>query len=301
MKLIKLFQYPLLIYPYLTARGLTKFVPDELHLKLMYFALIGKKLDVDNPESFNEKLQWLKLHDKNPLYTLLVDKISVKKWVKDLIGEDYVTSTINIWDDVNDIDLESLPNQFVLKTSHDCGGLSICRDKGSFDLDKAKSKLKKHLKQNYYWGCREWPYKDVVPRVFAEEYLDSGSELGLIDYKFYCFNGEPEFLYVSEGLDNHETARISFLTLNWKFAEFKRTDYLNFDQLPKKPDSFNEMIQLTKKLSNGFAFVRVDFFEYNGKPRFSEMTFHPCGGFMPFDPPEWDQKMGSMLNLGWVK
>lgn len=301
MKLKKLFQHPLMIYLYLTARGLTKIVPDELHLRFMYRVVLGRKLRLEHPNTFNEKLQWLKLNDKNPLYTALVDKILVKEWVKESIGEEFVTPTIEIWDDVDDIDLKKLPNQFVLKTNHDCGGLAICHDKDSFNFDVAKRKIKKHLNRNYYWGCREWPYKDVVPKIFAEEYLESDSNLGMLDYKFYCFNGEPKFLYVSEGLDNHETARISFLTMDWKFANFKRADYVGFENLPNKPQSFSEMIELSKKLSSGIPFVRVDFFEHNSKPRFSEMTFHPCGGFMPFDPPEWDQKLGSMLDLGQIK
>lgn len=291
-----------LLSPYLslTWRGLTKFVPDGLHLRIMYRALMGEELDLDDPKTFNEKLQWLKLHDRNPLYTTLVDKYRVKQWVAERIGGQYVTPTYAVWERAEDIDISGLPERFVLKTNHDCGGIAICRDRATFDLDAAKEKLAKHLKRNYYWGCREWPYKDVRPLVFAEEYLDpsmgADPAAGITDYKFYCFGGEPGYLYVSQGLEDHATARISFLNIgDWSFAPFGRNDYAPFDELPPKPACYDEMEGLARELAAGISFVRADLFVYGGRPRFSEMTFSPCGGFMPFDKPEWDEKLGELL------
>ena len=278
-------------------------IPDAAYLSMQYWLMFGAGLNLKDPKSFNEKLQWLKLHDRSPLYTTLVDKLAVKQWVIDRIGEEYVTPSFGYWDRAELIDLSKLPSEFVLKTNHDCGGVVICRDKESFCLNDAIPFLNRHLKRNYYWGCREWPYKNVHPMVFAEQYLQpecDGDNVETIDYKFYCFNGKPEFLYVSQGLDKHETARISFLTLDWAFADFKRHDYYNFEVLPEKPRSFNEMERLARLLSEGIPFVRVDFFEYKGRPRFSEMTLTPCGGFMQFDPPEWDLKVGSLLDLSSI-
>lgn len=288
-----------ILSPYLslTFRGVTRFVPDTLHLRLMYCALLGKRLNLDNPATFNEKIQWLKLHDRDPLYTILVDKYNVKRWVAELIGEQYVTPTYAVWGCIEDIDISSLPERFVLKTNHDCGGVVICRDRSTFDLDEAKEKLAKHLKRNYYWGCREWPYKDVKPLVFAEEYLEPGENIQFItDYKFYCFDGKPKYLYVSQGLEDHSTACISFLNISdWSFAPFGRDDYASFTELPEKPDCYDEMERLARKLADDIPFVRVDLFVYEGRPRFSEMTFSPCGGFMPFDKPVWDAKIGELL------
>lgn len=327
-KLARYITNPWRIYLLATSRGLTKWVPNEAHLKMAYRASMGRRVNLDNPQTFNEKLQWLKLHDRNPLYTTLVDKYRVKQWVAERIGERYVTPTYGAWERVEDIDLSSLPERFVLKTNHDCGGIAICRDRATFDFEAAKRKLAKHLRKNYYWGCREWPYKDVKPLVFAEEYLEAerpdgdmidykivdfgGEARGelarkgrpqsvgsceMTDYKFYSFDGEPRYLYVSQGLENHETARISFLRMDWSFAPFSRPDYSSFEELPEKPGCYDEMVVLARRLAEGIPFVRADLFVYQGHPRFSEMTFSPCGGFMPFDPPEWDGSLGGLVDL----
>ena len=426
-----------------------RLLDDKLALRIKYRVLMGSCLDLDNPTGFNEKLQWLKLHDHNPLYTTLVDKCAVKDWVADRIGAECVTKTLAVWNSVEDIDISVLPDKFVLKTNHDSGGVVICRNKSTFDLASAKKKLAASMKRNYFYVGREWPYKNVKPCIFAEEYIESVnstgdlpdyklfrfsngrivtlvcedrfSELGLrqtffdedwhplplcegghdvnseasrpehfvdmlnaanklaehmpfarvdfyesgnqmyfgeitfypnsgfeqfdpkewdarfgswialpeipgggllmsdkwlifvrpdsdwrapqgtVDYKFYCFDGEPRFLYVSQGLEDHETASISFLDLDWRRMPFKRDDYRDFAVLPNRPESLDEMSELSRVLSKNIPFVRVDFFEHDAKPRFSEMTFHPCSGFMKFDPPEWDGKVGDMLRLEGVK
>ena len=200
-----------------------------------------------------------------------------------------------------DIDFDKLPTQFVLKCTHDSGGLVVCKDKSNLNKKAAKKKIEKSMKTNYYKGGREWPYKNVKPRIIAEEYMEDISGNGLTDYKFYCFNGVPKYLYVSNGMDNHETARLSFLTMNWEKAPFGRSDYLEFEVLPPKPTKFDEMVKIAKSLSGGHPFLRVDLYEINNKVYFSELTFSPCGGFMPFVPEEWDAKLGEMVNIRKVK
>lgn len=295
--LFKKIKNPASIYLLASYKGYFKWVPDRQHLKICYWAAFGKKLNLETPKGFNEKLQWLKLYDRNPLYTKLVDKCSVKEWVAHQIGEQYLIPTLNVYDFVDQINFNLLPNQFVLKCTHDSGGLVICRDKQKLDIPAAQTNLKKAFSNNYYYIAREWPYKNVRPRIIAEKFLESEDGFGLIDYKFYCFNGEPKFLYVSKGLEDHSTAQISFLTLEWEFAPFFREDYKQFIDLPPKPTSFNEMLKLSKILSKNIPFVRVDFYEYNNRPVFSEMTFTPCGGFMQFSPTVWDDKIGNFLNL----
>lgn len=297
-KIAKLLNNPLTLYSYATSKGFTKWVSDDMHLRILYRGKFGAKLDLKNPRSFNEKLQWLKLYDRNPLYTTLVNKYTVKDWVAEKIGTEYVTRTYAKWDKVEEVDISDLPEKFVLKTNHDCGGIVICRDRKTFDFETAKQRLAEHLNRNYFWGGREWPYKNVEPCVFAEEYLESdGLNTGLTDYKFYCFNGDPRLLYISQGLEDHETAHISFLTLDWQFAPFARNDYRPFNELPKKPMTFDKMIEIAKKLSAGIPFVRIDLYEINGKPRFSEITLTPSSGFMPFEPKEWDLRVGALINL----
>ena len=237
---------------------------------------------------------------------MLVDKYEAKSLVADSIGESHIIPTLGIWDRFEDIDFSILPNQFVLKCTHDSGGLVICRDKKNFNKKSAKKKINKCLKHNFYYGQREWAYKNIKPRIIAEKYMEDETakklgNLGLTDYKFFCFNGEPEFVYVSCGLENHETAQISFLTMNWEKAPFGRSDYLEFEVLPPKPAKFDEMVKIAKSLSSGHPFLRVDLYEINNKVYFSELTFSPCGGFMPFVPEEWDAKLGEMVNIRKVK
>lgn len=269
---------------------------DKTYIKMQYKAVMHKKLNLKDPKTFNEKLQWLKLHDRNPLYTKLVDKVDAKIYVAKHIGEECIIPTLGVWDRVEDIEWDKLPEQFVLKCTHDSGSVVICRDKSTFDKEKAIKKLKKKLKSNLFWFSREWPYKDLKPRIIAEVYLSELSE-GIIDYKFFCFSGEPKFLYVSQGLENHETARISYVSLDWEQEPFRRTDFKTFETLPPKPQKFDQMLEYSKKLSAGTAFMRVDFYEVKGKVYFSEMTFFPGAGLTEFAPSEWDEKIGEYIDL----
>lgn len=278
-------------------RGLLRWIPDKTYLKLIYWAQFKKKLNIDNPKSFNEKLQWLKLYDRNPNYITMVDKLEVKKYVSKIIGDEYVIPTIGEYDSFDDIDFNALPNQFVLKCTHDSGGLVVCRDKHKLDIREAKNKINRSLKNNYFNLGREWPYKNVKPKIIAEKYMEDASSNELIDYKWFCCNGKVKFLYVSHGLENHATARISFYDLQYNEVSFRRVDYEPFDSKPPKPKNFDDMIKIAEKLSANIPFVRIDLYEINEKIYFSEITFSPCTGLIPFEPIEWDMKLGELLTI----
>lgn len=295
-KIKKVIKNPLWMIAFLNNRGI-HLLKDKIYLRLLYKLEMGDKLDIQNPKTFNEKLQWLKLYDRNPEYTKMVDKYEAKKYVSNIIGEEYIIPTLGVWEKFEEIDFNLLPNQFVLKCTHDSGGLIICKDKNILNIKSSKKLINKCLKNKFYYSGREWPYKNVKPRIIAEQYMATYKQKELIDYKFFCFNGEPKFLYVSEGLSNHENARISFVNMNYEKTEFYRKDYRPFDKLPNKPTNFDKMKELSKELSKNIPFIRVDFYEVNGQVYFGELTFFPCSGFIPFVPEEWDRKLGDMLKL----
>lgn len=258
---------------------------------------MGKKLDLENPKTFNEKIQWLKLYDRKPLYTKMVDKYEAKKYVAELIGEEYIIPTLGVWDRFEDIDFDALPNQFVLKCTHDSGGLVICRDKTQFDKDAAKSKIKKCMKRNYYLHAREWPYKNVRPRIIAEKYMEDAETQELRDYKFFCFNGIPKIMFVSsERQSRKEEVKIDFFDMDYNHLPIRK-GHPNAPVLPKKPEAFETMKVLAEKLSSGVPLLRVDFYEVNGKCYFGELTFSSGGGMGPFDPEEWDYRFGEWITL----
>ena len=227
----------------LSRRGLLNFLPDKIYLKWVYFAILNKKLNLKNPKTFNEKLQWLKLFDRKDEYTKMSDKYLVRDYIKETIGEEYLIPCLGVYEKFDEIPFDSLPNRFVIKCNHDSGGVIICKDKNTFDFELAKRKINMCLKKNYYYGGREWPYKNIEPRIIIEKYMCENNE-SMIDYKFFCMNGEPRFLYVSQGLENHATAQISFLTMDYKLAPFKRKDYRGFDEIPKKPFMYEKMQEL---------------------------------------------------------
>lgn len=273
-----------------------KMMPDSIFIKIQYRSIMKKNLNLKNPKGFNEKLQWLKLHDRKPEYSIYADKYAVREFIKNTIGEDYLTRLYGVWDDSEDINFDILPQQFVIKGSHDSGSVVVCRDKAGVNVDEVKSEMKKVLKKNNYYYGRDWPYKNIKPRIIAEEYLDNGPA-GLIDYKFYCFDGEPKFLYISQGLEDHKTAHITFFDLEGNRTPFQRSDYPTHDVDPVFPSNFKEMISIANKLANAVnaPFIRIDLYNINGKIVFSEITFRPCSGYMRFTPPEWDEKVGNLI------
>lgn len=274
-------------------------LPDKAHVKLYYKFSMGKKLNLKNPQTFTEKLQWLKLYDHNPLYTTLVDKYAVKPWVAERIGRQYVIPTIGVWDGFDDIDFGKLPNQFVLKTTHGGGniGVVICKNKETFDKAAAKEKLEKSMKISAYETVREWPYKNVPRRIIAEEYLEPSPETNdLPDYKFFCFNGEPRYCQVISGRNTKKS--IDFFDKDWNHQPFREPcKYPNADIEPAKPNCLNEMWQLAAKLAEGKAFSRIDFYEVQGKVLFGEVTFFPTSGLGVFEPIEYDAILGKMIHL----
>lgn len=299
MSCIDFLKHPSHLFFYLKRWGLLDNLNDVAYLKWMYRAYTGEKLNLKDPKTFNEKLQWLKLNNRKPEYTLMVDKYEGKKYVEKVCGGGVrIIQTLGVWDSFDEINFDLLPDKFVLKTTHDSGTITMCDDKSSFDKARAKTLLEASLQRNFYLFSREWPYKDVRPRILAEEYMVDEHGKGLKDYKFYCFHGVPKYLYVSQGLNDHKTARISFVTMNWERAPFSRADYLEFETLPPKPTKLDEMIKVAKELSEGHPFLRVDLYEIGGEVYFSELTLFPCGGLMPFVPNDWDRKLGDMIELG---
>ena len=269
---------------------------DERYLKLLYRARIGHPLNLDNPRTFNEKLQWLKLHDRNPLYTTLVDKCDVKPWVAEKIGWEHVVPTLGVWNSFDEIDFSSLPERFVLKCTHDSGGLAICRDRTTFDMAAARRKIERSLAKNFYWSGREWPYKNVKPRVIAEEYLDAGNGVfDIVDYKFMCFGGTARCAFTCTGRAERDL-RVDFFDLDWKPLPFTR-HYPASDLLPKPPTRLREMIAMSECLANAIPFARADFYEVNGKAYFGELTFYPGSGMEEFEPESWDAELGDWIRL----
>ena len=269
---------------------------DRKFIEFIWKKKMNYPLNLDNPQTFNEKLQWIKLYDHNPLYTKMVDKYEVKDYVASIIGDEYIIKTLGVWDRFDDIDFETLPNQFVLKCTHDSGGLVICKDKSKFNIPIAKQIIEKSLKRDFYSSAREWPYKNVKKRIIAEEYVEDAKTKELRDYKFFCFNGEAKIMFISKDRQNRNEPYMDFFDMNFNHLDIKR-GHPNAPVLPQKPDNFELMIKLANVLSKGFPELRVDFYEANGKVLFGELTLFPAAGLVPFDPPKWDRIMGEWIKL----
>ncbi len=276
----------------------SRILPEKFYMKRLYRCLMGRKLDLENPKSFTEKLQWLKLYNRKPEYTVMVDKYAVKDYVSGIIGEEYVIPTLGVWDRPEDIDWDSLPDRFVLKTTSGGGGsgVVICRDRGSFDRQEAIRKLNYSLDRDIYRIYREWPYKDVPRRVIAEEYLeDSGGALD--DYKFLCFGGEAKVLFIATDRFNpDEETKFDFFDMDFNHLPFSNRHPFATEPL-KKPGKFDLMRSLAEKLAQGQPHIRVDFYEVNGKVYFGELTFYHNSGMVPIEPIEWDYKLGEWIKL----
>lgn len=278
-------------------KEISKIFPDELYLKIKYFIKLKRRLNLKNPSAFSEKLQWLKLNDRKDIYTTMVDKYEVKKYVSDIIGDEYIIPTIGIYNSFEEIDFDKLPNRFVMKCTHDSGGLVICKDKSNINMSEVRKKINNCLKRNYYYGGREWPYKNVEPKIIIEEYMEDNNNISMRDYKFFCFDGKPKMMYISEGLENHSTASMSFFDMNFKLSECKRKDYKLLNYLPNKPKTFEKMKKLSAILSKGIPHVRVDWYEINGRLYFGELTFYTCSGFIMFEDEKWDKMIGDWITI----
>lgn len=270
-------------------------IPDKLYLHIKYYLRMGKHLNLKNPQSFNEKLQWLKLYGRRPIDTVLSDKYAVKEYISKTIGEKYVIPLLGVWERFEDINFDKLPNQFVLKCTHDSGGIIICKDKASFNIEKARSAINKGLKHNFYVFSREKAYRDIPRRIIAEEYKEDNKTKELRDYKFFCFDGEPKLLFIaSDRQMKGEETKFDFFDMEFHHLPFTN-GHPNAKILPDKPQCFDEMKILAAVLSKDIPHVRVDFYEVNGQVFFGEMTYSHWGGMTPFEPEEWDYKLG-----GWI-
>ena len=273
---------------------------DELFYELCYEYILGSKLDLSNPKEFAEKLQWLKLHDRKPIYTTMVDKYEGKEYIARKIGKEHVIPTLGKWGKFKDINFDKLPEKFVLKTTHDSGGVVICTDKSKFDYKAAEKKLNKSLKTNYYRMWREWPYKNVKKMIIAEEFLEpeGGS---LIEYKFMCFNGKVEYIFVITGKNEKKGTHITVYSRDWKRENFHRDDYPAEDIDFKKPEQLSEMIKIAEKFSREIKFLRVDMYNIKGRIYIGELTLYPTAGFARFEPKEYNMILGDMIDLNTKK
>ena len=276
------------------------FLPDKAYIKLKYRLKMGEKLDLNNPKTYNEKLQWLKLYNRKDIFTKMVDKYDAKKYVANIIGEQYIIPTIGVYDNFDEIDFDKLPNQFVMKCTHDSGGLVICKDKSKLDIEKAKKKINHFLKRKYYYIHREWPYKNVKRRIIIEEYMEDNTYHELRDYKFFCFNGKVELMFVATNRQGKGDTYFDFFDKNYNHLDIINGHPMN-PICPKKPKNFSKMVELAEKLSNNLPHLRVDFYEINGKVYFGELTFFHWSGLRHFEPEEWDYKLGDLLKLDNVK
>lgn len=272
---------------------------DATYLKVRFRLIMGKKLDLKNPQTFSEKLQWLKLYDRRPEYTTMVDKYAVKDYVAGIIGKEYIIPTLGVWDRPEDIEWDKLPNRFVLKTTHGGGseGVVICKDKQTFDREKAIKTLKSNMHND--WRIQmEWPYKNVPHRIIAEEFIDPSPETkDLSDYKFFCFDGVVKGLFVAtERHKEGEDVKFDFFDADFNHLPFKQ-GHDNAQPCPPKPHNFDLMKQVAARLSKGYPHVRVDLYDTGDRVLFGEITMYHFGGMVPFRPEEWDKLFGDMLTI----
>ena len=269
---------------------------DALYIKLLYKNRMKKKLDLTNPKTYNEKLQWLKLYNRKQEYTIMVDKYAVKGYVEKIIGKEYIIPTLGVWEHFDDIDFDKLPDQFVLKCTHDSGGLVICKDKETLDKEKAKKQIEHCLKRRYFLNTREWPYKDVKPQIIAEKYMVDESGYELKDYKFFTFDGKVKAMFIATDRGSESETCFDFYDCNFEHLPFKN-GHPNAKKKIIKPENFDKMIELAEKLGKDIPHARIDFYNINGKIYFGEITFFHWSGLKPFEPEEWDYKFGSWIQL----
>lgn len=297
VSLKEVIQNPERFFVHLAYKGFFDKMDDERYLKLMYKGNIGKRLNLENPVTFNEKLQWMKLYNRRPEYTAMVDKYRVRDYIAKTIGEEYLIPLLGVWDDPDEIDFDTLPNQFVLKCNHNSGlGMCICKDKTKLDIKKVKEDLRKGLAQDYYLTGREWPYKNVPRKIICEKYMVDESGYELKDYKFYCFEGKVRLVMINSDRMSNEKTKADYFDENFIHLNFT-WGYENAKVTPQKPKNFENMKELAEKLANGIPQVRVDFYQTPAGIYFGEMTFFDGSGFDRFNPEAWDYKIGSMIKL----
>lgn len=289
-------RHPAKILLHIADYGVLDWVSDEAYLKIIYRCEMGRKLNLSHPTTYNEKLQWLKLYDHRPEYIIYSDKYAVREYYKQTLGDEYLVPLIAVYDKVDDIQWDELPNQFILKCTHASGTNIICQDKNKLDIEESKRQLNRWLKMNYYWHGREWPYKSIKPRIICEELLTNENEQELKDYKFMCFNGVPKCLFVCLNRYSSNGMNVDFYDMDWNPMPFIR-HYPRSGCLIDKPQNFELMVEIAKILSKNLIFLRVDFYEANGHLYLGELTFYPGSGFAEFTPESYDALLGSWIEL----
>ncbi len=275
------------------------FLPDKMYLQLFYFATTRKFIDFKNPKGFNEKLQWLKVNDRRPEYSQLVDKLAVRDHISKILGEEYLFPLLGKWESFDDIDFDALPEQFVMKCNHDSGSTKVIKNKSSLtaeEINEMKEFYSKRLKQDFYYAGREYPYKGIKPYIIAEQLMidETAPEKSIEDYKFFCFGGEPKVMFVAT--DRTTDCRFDFFDMDFNHLDLINI-HPNADKPIPKPKKFDEMKELAAKLSQGMRHVRIDLYELNGKIYFGEYTFFHGGGFQLCEQPEWERKLGDWIDI----
>lgn len=279
---------------YIMSRYKLPFLSDAEYVKYQYYLRFHEHLNLQNPTSFNEKIQWLKLYDRNPQYSQFVDKYAVREYIQTMIGKQYLVPLLGTWKSVKDVDVAKLPQQFVIKTTHDSGGCVVCRNKSAWD-SASKRKISKSLKRDYYWFGREWPYKNVPHRIIAEQYLSSENG-DMIDYKLMCFNGKVKCILVCTDRLNGKGLKKTFYSPTWERMPFKRPGPDSPKEVPV-PKNLADMIRIAEHLSEGLSFIRVDLYEVGDTVYFGELTLYPSSGAEAFCPPAWDRILGDWITL----
>lgn len=290
-----IFKHPENLFTMLGSKGLLNWIPDPVYVYIYSSLSLGYSVNLKNPSNFNEKLQWLKLYDRRPEYSRLVDKYAVRGYVEETVGADYLVPLVGgPWKSAEEIDFDALPQRFVLKTTHDSGTVLICKDKSAFDIEAAKKLLNKRLRRNYYWGNREWQYKDVPPRIIAEQYMENDDGSPLTDCKFYCFNGEPKLMYITQSIS--EDARVDFFDMDFNPVELQMFRPRS-EVPPAMPPHFEDMKRIARIMSADKPHLRVDFYTVNGKLYMGELTFFQTGGTIRLNPRHWEQTFGDWIEL----
>lgn len=297
MDLLRIIREPWRIPAHPKMKWATKLIPDRVYLKSYYRTFCNEKLNLGAPVSYNEKLQWLKLHDRHEVYTEMVDKLTAKEYVAKHIGSEYIVPLHDVWERFDDIDFDSLPEKFVLKCNHDSAGLVICTDKLTFDRAAARSKIERCLKRNFFYSGREWPYKNIRPRIFAEKYMEDTNLKEMRDYKFFTFGGVPKIVHIVSNRQNKDEETYGdFFDMDYNHLNLTM-GHNNAPVPPEKPKNFEKMKEFAAKLSEGTRHLRVDFYEVDGHLYFGELTFFQDSGFADIQPPEWNDILGSWISL----
>ena len=274
--------------------GILWFIPSKIYLRIVYKIKAKRKLNLKKPVTFTDKQNWLKLNDIHPEYTKLVDKIGVRQHLKEKLGEDICFPLLGVWEKYEDIDFDQLPNEFVLKCSHDSGSVKVIRDKKTINHQQLRQFYKNKLGRNPYYAGREYPYKHVKPRIIAEKFMVPEGLKDIEDYKFFCFNGEPKIMFVAT--DRSTDCRFDFFDMNFNHLDIENIHPQSGKEF-SKPPLFEEMKQLASTLSKGMKFVRIDLYTINDKIYFGEFTFFHGGGFWPMKPESWEMKLGDWINI----